>query len=231
MFEFRLFGPLQVSREGQDLRESIPEQASSILCYLILNRERPVHRDTLVGQFWGDSSQEKARKALRTAIWRIRSALEEDDGPAVLLAESDYVAFNTEIDYWLDVEAFKTLVAEAQIHAEQSQTIEAMAALRDAVGLYLADLLEGWMDDWLLYDRMHLESLYLAALTGLMDAHSRLQEYHEALQYGMLILHCDPLLETVHRHMMRLHYWAGNRAAAVRQFQQCEEQLPLFTTT
>jgi len=225
MYEIRLFGSPSILRDGIDLQASLPEQASAILCYLLLNRERSLHRDIVAVHFWEDASQDKARKALRTALWRIRSTLEDEDSPPILLAESDYVSFNTDIDYWLDAEAFTLLIEQAQAFEKEGREDESIPVLEEAVGLYRADLLEGWTDEWLLYQRVHLESLYLTALMDLMSFHSRKQEYQKSLQYGMRILNNDSLLESVHRHMMRLHYWAGNRPAAVRQYQQCRDYL------
>jgi DNA-binding SARP family transcriptional activator len=225
MFDIRLFGAFQISRAGQDLRASIPEQASSILCYLLLNRQSVVHRDTIVGHYWGDSSQEKARKALRTAIWRVRSALKEENSPPILLTEPDYVFLNGEIDFWLDVEKFEALIEQANTSHDPPQPDDVASALRKAVDLYNGDLLEGWTDDWVLFERTRLQGLYVHALSELMTHCGRQKAYHEATQYGQLILNCDPLLESVHRYLMRLHYWAGNRPASVRQYRQCEALL------
>lgn len=46
-----------------------------------------------------------------------------------------------------------------------------------------------------------------------------------ALICGKRLLDVDPLLEHVHREMMRFHYARGDRPAALRQFQKCRDQL------
>ncbi|MGH2520948.1 MAG: bacterial transcriptional activator domain-containing protein [Anaerolineales bacterium] len=112
-------------------------------------------------------------------------------------------------------------MAEVQGTASTNLDAHTLNAVQQAVELYQGDLLEGYYEDWCLFERERLQGILLNALAKLM-AHYRSQgAYEQALRCGQRILHDDPLLEEVHREMMRLHCLAGNRGAALRQYGQC----------
>jgi hypothetical protein len=46
-------------------------------------------------------------------------------------------------------------------------------------------------------------------------------DYAAALRYGALSLRRDRARECTHQRLMRIHYLAGDRAAALRQFERC----------
>ena len=48
-----------------------------LLCYLVLNRHRFHPREVLAELFWGKSRPKNTRHCLRTALWRLRSVLED----------------------------------------------------------------------------------------------------------------------------------------------------------
>ena len=63
--------------------------------------------------------------------------------------------------------------------------------------------------------------MYLAMLNKLMAFMESCQEYETALLFGQRILQCDRAHERTHWRMMRLHYMAGDRTAALRQYERC----------
>lgn len=85
--------------------------------------------------------------------------------------------------------------------------------------------MEGCYEDWCLFERERLQGLFLEALIRLMNYHHRQGTYEAAIRHGLRVLSFDPLLEQVHREVMRLHCLAGNRAAAMRQYRLCEAVL------
>jgi DNA-binding SARP family transcriptional activator len=85
--------------------------------------------------------------------------------------------------------------------------------------------LEGCYQDWCIYERERFQHMYLAMLDKLMDHCEACREYEEGLGYGSAILRCDRARERTHRRLMRLHYLARNRTAALRQYAQCVDAL------
>lgn len=217
-----LFGSLRLYRGEQCLDPLLTRKTRELFAFLVLHRQRAHTRDTLAGLFCGDSLEEQARKTLRTTLWRLRCSLEPaGEGPGrFLLVEHDSISFNTASSYWLDIEAF-----EAALAAGRGPGDEGLSQLTRAVELYQGDLLEGCYEDWCLYERERLQGMLLDALAELMARHRSVGSYEAAIRCGQRILHCDPLLEEVHRELMRLHCLAGNRGAALRQYHGCHEVL------
>jgi hypothetical protein len=98
-------------------------------------------------------------------------------------------------------------------------------ALREAVALYHGDLFEGCFHDWCLYERERLQNLFLGALDKLMDYCEACGDYESGLAYGSRILQYDGARERTHRRLMRLYCLAGERSAAMRQYDHCVQAL------
>jgi len=91
--------------------------------------------------------------------------------------------------------------------------------------LYQGDLLEGWYQDWCLFERVRLQGMYMSMLEKLMRCCETHGEYAEGCHYGNIILRQDRARERTHRRMMRLYYQAGQRTAALRQYHACTKAL------
>ncbi len=242
-----LFGPPKVVRGDTPL--SLGSLKSQALFYYLITTRQPHARDKLAALFWGDTPDRQAKASLRQALYEVRRGLESGELAAqpYILSAGGVLRFNTQSDYWLDVEEFEHRVPGAQAPGLETQArIEPdIEDLREAVELYRGDFLEGFslkdsyeFDDWSFFERDRLQRAYLGALSALSDYHAARGEYQLAISYATRILSCDSLQETVHRQLMRLYYAAGNRSAALKQYEICKEVLerelgvpPLAETT
>ena len=221
----RLFGKLSVSRGGEDVAGLEACKAQELLCYLLVNR-RPHAREALACLLWEDAPAEKAKKYLRQALWQVQTVLDPAAGgcPPALRAEHDWVQIEDGADLWLDVEVFERAFASAEGRAG-ALTDEQRDELAGAVALYRGDLLEGCYADWCLYERERLQNAYLLMLDRLMGHCEAGGEYEAGRRYGALILRHDRARERTHRRLMRLHYAAGERTEALRQYERCAAAL------
>jgi len=224
-----LFGRPRVVLAPDVLVRFPTHKAQDLFCYLVLGRTHWHSRDALAGQFWADLPERQARKALRTTLWRVRALLENGrrgEGE-YMMVESDEICFNAASEYWLDVQEFEHCISAARSSQTGSEDAEfsSLEPLTRAVELYQGDLMQGCYEDWCLYERERQREMYLGALGKLTALHHASGSYEEALRCGLRILSYDPLLEEVQREVMRLHCLAGNRAAAVRQYQLCRAAL------
>jgi DNA-binding SARP family transcriptional activator len=220
-----LFGSLELERDGQPLARFASRKSGELLAYLALNRKAPHTREHLAGVFWGDSSEERARHTLNTTLWRINRVLEPPQSAVhergYLRITPQHIGFNAASGVWLDVAEFES---RCQL-AEQSDDTTRYGLYAQAVNLYRADLLADCYEDWCIVERERLQGLYVRALAQLMAYNSANAEYDLAIDCARRILTCDPLREEVHRDLMRLHLQAGQPAAALRQYRQCEDML------
>ncbi len=224
-----MFGGLRLERGGQPLPPFSTHKARALFAYLVTFRDRRHPRAVLAGLLWPEAPQDRARRNLSDALWRLRRVV----GPNVILTGEDALAFNTAADYWLDIEEFERLV-DWEIEklgdwGSGSQPtnlpIYQSTNLRDAVELYRGDFLEGFYDDWAIRERERLRLRYLDALERLLVWRRDRGELAQALDYGLRLAAADPLRESAHRQVMLLYHRLGRRAAALQQFETCRRIL------
>lgn len=193
-----------------------------LLSYLLIHRERPHSREALATLLWGNTSTEKSKKYLRQALWHLHTALNTQNGNGeVLIVDHDWLSLNPGSDLWTDVADFERAYASAEGVPGKHLDSQQAQSLKDAVALYHDDLLPGWYQDWILFERERLQNMYLMILDKLIGYLQYHQQYEVAQGYGATILKYDPARERTHRQLMHLYYLGGDRTAALRQFERC----------
>jgi DNA-binding SARP family transcriptional activator len=217
-----LFGKFSVDYEDQPLTGLDACKVQELFSYLLVRRNRPHPREALAAMLWGDVATDKSKKYLRQSLWRLQTALDADGMSAgILTAEHDWVQLNLRPGLWLDIEVFEYAFAAVKDQPGRELDAQTVAALREAVRLYRGDLLEGWYQDWCLFERERLQNIYLAMLYKLLSYCEAHEECEAGQFYGSLLLYHDRASERTHRHLMYLYYMAGDRTAALRQYERC----------
>ncbi|HSW22617.1 MAG TPA: AAA family ATPase, partial [Burkholderiaceae bacterium] len=78
---------------------------------------------------------------------------------------------------------------------------------------------------WLAQQRERRRARTQTALAELAQMAEEARDYADALSHARELLALEPLSEEAHRRVMRLHYLAGDRAAALLAFDRCERVL------
>jgi DNA-binding SARP family transcriptional activator len=189
-------------------------KAQALLAYLAVPPGRRHSREKLTALLWGDTPDAQARQAFRQTLSRLRRAIAEgsevlvEDRPDALALQPDAV--------WVDVVEFEARIAAG-----------APADLERAVQLYVGDFLDGVavdeppFEEWLTAERERLRELALETLSRVLAGQMRGEAVEPAIQTALRLLAIDPLQESVHRALMRLHLRQGRRPAALRQYQAC----------
>lgn len=214
-----LFGAMRVVEPDQGEIRFPSRKSKALLAYLVLQKRR-VPRLCLAEQFWPEADEYHGKRALNTEFWRLRQSLkalgcEPDE---YLYSDCDFVGFQSESCHWSDASAFDD--AARALYHRQSHTPNnnCVKALADAVALYHGDLLEGFLDEWCLIEREGYRSRVVAALEFLHLTLGQEQRWPEAIGYAQQLLAIDPLLEHIHRSLMRSYAVTGNRPAALKQY-------------
>jgi len=82
------------------------------------------------------------------------------------------------------------------------------------------ELLPGWYDDWVLVERERMNQLRLHALEAFTDVLIQRADHAGALETALTAVAVDPLRESAHRLLIRVHLAEGNAAEALRQYER-----------
>jgi DNA-binding SARP family transcriptional activator len=159
-------------------------------------------------------------------LWQIHTLIQKNEsGAPLLVADRHSVRVALKEHVWLDVAAFEKACRVLRNSSDQAITDESAEILESAAQLYTGDLLEGWYQDWCLFERERLRNLYLLILENLMEHCEIRKRYEAGLGFGEKIIQLDCVHERTYQAMMRLLHKAGNRAAAIRLYQRCVQAL------
>ncbi|MFN2156066.1 MAG: BTAD domain-containing putative transcriptional regulator, partial [Anaerolineae bacterium] len=227
-----LLGPPRVERDGETLDLGARKNVA-LVAYLALTGEAHT-REALVTLLWPELEPSRARANLRRNLSLLRSAL----GTEWLDTDRERVGLNPYGDLWLDVRAFRALLAGWRKHGHGQDEVcaQCLEGLSEAAELYRGDFLAGFSlrdsvayDDWQFFQSESLRQEMASALERLVRGHSRRGAYAEAVPYARRWVALDPLQEAAHDHLMRAYARSGQLAAALRQHEECvrvlEEEL------
>jgi DNA-binding SARP family transcriptional activator/AAA+ superfamily predicted ATPase len=223
--QVRLFGEVSLQRSGR-LLTAPPGKALELLCYLLMHRDRIHTREVISELLWPDTEPGAARKYLRQTLWRLTTTLQDrsdEHGEAgeVVVIDPHCIRINPAADCWLDVDAFEESYAAVRDTPGHALSGDQARAVEYALDLYRGDLLATWYHDWCGHERDRLRHAYLAMLDQLMGHCEARGLYAKGVGFGQAVLRHDAAREHTHRQLMRLHYAAGDRTAALRQYERC----------
>jgi SARP family transcriptional regulator, regulator of embCAB operon len=192
----------------------VPRGSQRLLAFLAL-RGGIVKRAAVAGALWPDAAERHAYSNLRAAIARLNGA-----GRRALAA--------SKLELGL-AEGVTVDLHHAQPLAQRLLDPAATPAATDlnpaAVAALSADLLPDWYDDWVVYERERFHQLRLRALDALCGRLADAGRLDGALEIGLAAVADDPLRESSHRAVVRVHLADGNIAEAIRQYRLCRRLL------
>lgn len=205
----RLLGRLEVSDANDDVLTVSGSKQQGLLAFLALNGDQPPSRDRLIALFWGDRFDEQARQSLRQALSKLRKLVGGDDD--ILTAEGDRVALKAEA-MEVDALSFERLAADGSPAA----LLEATKLYRDVPleGLFVK---ESGFEEWLGAERSRLNGLACQVFERCAD-HLFAAGDPQAADVARRLIRIDPLRESAHRLLMRILVRDGQRAAALKQY-------------
>jgi DNA-binding SARP family transcriptional activator len=187
-------------------RLEIPEGGKRLLAFIALNGGR-VERKQAAGTLWPLGDDSRAAGNLRSALWRLK-------GAGICLIESDKCALTlqpgTVVDVTVIVDWARRII-EGSAVAEDLRTSDWCV---DAL-----DLLPGWYDEWVLFEREHLRQRLLYALEALSRRLVEASRCGEAVEAAMTAIRVEPLRESAQQALIEAHLGAGNLIEARRTYE------------
>ncbi|MDY7039241.1 MAG: tetratricopeptide repeat protein [Chloroflexota bacterium] len=210
-------GQQQVFIDQQPVSRWLGAQTQEFFYYFLSHPEGML-KEQIGEVFWPDRSPAKMHSAFHATLFRLRRAL----FPDCVILESERYRLNPAIECWYDVEEFNRLLDEA----ERPQPDSAQTRLyQQAINLYQGDYLGQFYSDWCALERERLRDRYLRAVDSQAGVYIRQGKYDQAIALCQRALAADPYREVIYRRLMECAALAGDRAAAVRYYQQCSRML------
>ena len=205
--ELRLLGWFSLTVGGVSVELAGREQRLAALVALMGTRPR-TH---LAGTLWPDTTEERALSSLRASVLRLKRL-------APGLAEAS--RWTVGLGRGVRVDAHRLLASVSRADAGALDD-------PDVVSLILqgGEVLPGWNDDWLIYERERLHQLRIRALDRIARQALEHGDLAVALDAAREALVAEPLLESAVSVAVRAHLLDGNRSAAVRAFQLYRSRL------
>ncbi|AKU93126.1 transcriptional regulator, AfsR/DnrI/RedD family [Vulgatibacter incomptus] len=175
----------------------------------VLAVDGPTSRSRIAGLLWPDSDEARARANLRQALSRLRKLTNVD-----LVDAGDPLQLADGVDVDLR-DLRRTLLGGALPNESLRSTILTGQDFSDCDEL--ASWIEGASTD--------LGRLVLASLEREADRLEKDERPLQAVPLAERLIARDPYSERAHRRLIRLHYLAGDRAAALRAFERARRTL------
>jgi len=204
-----LLNAFELRCDGRDV--NLPVSAQRLVAFVALHGG-PLLRVYVAGTLWLHASDERAGASLRSSLWRLNRA-----GLQIVEASSTHLRLAPEVD--VDVQRASELARRLLDGAATD------ADLDSAEEELRGELLPDWYDDWLVFERERFRQLSLHALEALADRLVAAGRLGKALEVALAALAGEPLRESAHRTLIRVHLAEGNRGEALRQYELCRRLL------
>jgi DNA-binding SARP family transcriptional activator len=191
-------------------RVTLPMSAQRVLAFVALH-EHAMRRPYVAGSLWLDSPEENAYANLRSALWRLHHS-------GHCLVETSRHQLSLGRGVIVDLRRSEAL---ARCVLDESND----EALSVGPSAFQADLLPDWYDDWVVIERERYRQLRLGALDALCERLIQAHRLSEALAVALAAVAGEPLRESAHRMVVRVHLEEGNVGEAVRQYRLCRRLL------
>jgi DNA-binding SARP family transcriptional activator len=201
---------VQLPGAGPGTVPDLPRAVQRLIAHLSL-AGRPARR-AIAGSLWPDVTEEHAHGSLRSSLWRVHKV-----APGLITASGGTLSIAP--DVLIDVHELTEWARRAM---DPSCAMDGITTGDlDLPG----ELLPGWYDDWVLLERERLRQLRMHALEALAEKYAAAGRYGEAVQAAQAAVRAEPLRESAHRSVVRLHLAEGNLAEAVRAYESFQAML------
>ena len=185
----------------------LPGGSQRLMAFLAL-RGRPMTRAAAAGALWPDVSEAQAHASLRSAIWRLDKITREAMQVDVLELE---LAGGVTLDLRASRALAHRLLIVDTLPSEADMTSAAIAALS-------SDLLPDWYEDWVVIEAEDWRQLRLHALEALAEKLTAAGRFGDAIGASRAAIQADPLRESAHGTLIRVHLAEGNQSEALGAF-------------
>jgi DNA-binding SARP family transcriptional activator len=217
--DFRILGPLGVSRDGRPL-DLGGHRLKVLVCLLLLHANEVVSAERIIDALWGEAPPATARKALQVNVSRLRRTLGgllETRAPGYLIRVQDGE---------LDAQRFERLLAQGKHALAAGDPGRAAALLRTALELWrgpaLADVI---YEPFAQEAAGRLEELRLSCLEERIEADLALGRHADLVGELEVLADRHPYRERLSGRLMLALYRSERQAEALEVYRRSRDRL------
>jgi DNA-binding SARP family transcriptional activator len=216
-----LFGASRVTSSNEQIWSDLGPAGRRLAGFLFTFPDRPHRRERLIDLFWPELDTERGRRAMNSAVWRLRKLLasspEYQDGHGLRTVGPETILEKTpwlDVDTWALLHAARSTLSGSEDQPEPSRMKEVLAVLYRYEGPFL----DGEDAEWILEERERLHSLFIQSAMIMVRHLGLCGYYHDAIQLARHSLRFDPYREEMVRHLLTLLALDERRIDAIRYY-------------
>jgi len=188
----------------------LPPNAQRLVALLALH-DTALPRDYVAGLLWCDSTEARASGSLRSVLWKLQLAV-----PELVRNQNGSLSLAAHVD--VDIRRVTRLARSIVTGYIDEDMITGLLEPRCC-----CELLPGWYDEWVLVERERHRQLALHALETLCEHLIAAGRYGAAILAALAAIDREPLRESAHRALIRVHIAEGNACEAILRYRQYEK--------
>ncbi len=221
MLTVSLFGAGRVTSINEQIWSDLGPAGRRLAGFLFTFPDRPHRRERLIDLFWPELDTERGRRAMNSAVWRLRKLLASSPeyreghslrtvGPETILERTPWL----DVDTWALLQAAQTPLSDPGASPQPSRMKQVLAVLFRYEGPFL----DGEDAEWILEERERLHSVFIQSAMIMVRHLGLCGYYHDAIQLARHALRFDPYREELVRHLLTLLALDERRIDAVRYY-------------
>jgi DNA-binding SARP family transcriptional activator len=205
---------------------AVGRQGRLAFAMLAGERWRAVPRGELSGELWPEDPPPSSDRALSAVLSKVRTLLHDSAIPDFEIASAfGCYQLRSRSNVWLDIEAASEGIDRAEGYLRACEHRSAWGHAQIACHIARRPFLQGDEGPWATRERSRLREVLVRAYEALSEIYVWSGEPANAARYARLAIDVEPFRETAHQRLMRAHAAAGNRAEALRAYEQCSALL------
>jgi DNA-binding SARP family transcriptional activator/DNA-binding HxlR family transcriptional regulator len=213
LIEISLLGAFNLNVGGKAI-SGLSVGSQRLLVFLALH-DRAVTRIAVAGTMWPDATDERAGISLRSALSRLDPLTRE----TILIASAGLELAETVAVDLRDAQA----LARRLLHPGEPLLSTDLSS--DAIAVLSQELLPDWYDDWVVAEAEDWRQLRMTALEALAQFLIEKGRLAEAASAARAAMKVEPLRESAHASLIRVHLAEGNQSEALRVYERYRELL------
>jgi DNA-binding SARP family transcriptional activator len=190
-----LFGEPRVISNGVHL--PVPDGSKGLLAFVAL-AAGTVDRRCTAGSLWPTGSDKRAAGNLRSALWRLKAA-------GIDVLDNDHGSLALRRATVVDARVARDWAARLVRGSPTAHDLHAVSGRGESL-----DLLPGWSEDWVIFEREHIRQRLLHALEALSRHLVTVGRCADAVNAAMWAVQAGPLRESAVRVLIEAHLAEGN---------------------